>query len=240
MEAYSWLARAEFNAHRYAEATKYADDVYDLCVKELKKRPIDQEKHLPIAIGAAIEVQAGTMAAQGRRAEAVSLLQDALKKFAGTSIQTRTQKNLLLLTLDGKPAPALEGVALPKGKPAIVFFWAHWCPDCKAEAPILKRVLDEYGPKGLTLIAPTQKYGYVAGGAEAAPAAEIAYIEQIRKQYYDSVIPGPAAVSEKNFVRYGASTTPTMVLVDRTGVVRVYHPGAMKYEELQQALQKLM
>jgi hypothetical protein len=30
------------------------------------------------------------------------------------------------------------------------------------------------------------------------------------------------------------------VLVDRLGVVRVYHPGAMTYAELRQALQRVM
>ncbi|MEQ1945575.1 MAG: redoxin family protein [Bryobacteraceae bacterium] len=240
LEAFSWLARAQYAAKRYPQAAQTAEEVYDLCLAELKKRPLDREKHLPIALGASVEVQANSMAQQGRRAEAVSYLQDEVKKYAGTSIQTRIQKNLLLLTLEGKPAPALEGVTLPKGKPAVIFFWAHWCPDCKAEAPILKRIRAEYGPKGLTVIAPTQKYGYTVRGEDASPATEVAYIEQIRKQYYEGVIDGPAPVSEANFVRYGASTTPTMVLVDRTGMVRVYHPGAMKYEELQQAIEKLM
>ena len=39
-------------------------------------------------------------------------------------------------------------------------------------------------------------------------------------------------VSEENFKNYGASTTPTLVLIDRQGLVRMYHPGQMPYEEL--------
>jgi hypothetical protein len=39
-------------------------------------------------------------------------------------------------------------------------------------------------------------------------------------------------VSEETFANYGSSTTPTMVLVDREGVVRLYHPGEMTYAEL--------
>jgi len=244
LEAESWVARAEFTSRRYPQAMQFAQDVYDLSLQELKKRPLDREPHLPMALGAAIEVQAGSMAAQGRRSEAVAYLQQAVRQFAATSIRTRIQKNLLLLTLEGKPAPALDGVVLPKGKPALIFFWAHWCPDCKAEAPILMRIRAEYGPKGLAFIAPTQKYGYVAGGADATPAVELTYIEQIRRKFYAGLMEGPARapspVNEANFVRYGASTTPTLVLVDRTGIVRVYHPGAMTYAELQQALQRVM
>jgi thioredoxin-related protein len=43
-------------------------------------------------------------------------------------------------------------------------------------------------------------------------------------------------VSEENFREWGASTTPTVVLIDRTGVVRLYHPGRMTYEELAAAV----
>jgi thioredoxin-related protein len=39
-------------------------------------------------------------------------------------------------------------------------------------------------------------------------------------------------VSEANFQRFGASTTPTLVLIDRQGIVRLYHPGAMPYQQL--------
>lgn len=240
LEAMSWLARAELESRNYPAAQGYSQQIYDLSVAQLKKRPLDQESHLPIALGAAIEVQAGVMAAQGRRSEAVTYLQQQEQRYAATSIRTRIHKNILLLTLEGKPAPPLERLILPKGKPALLFFWAHWCPDCKAEIPILARIKSEFTPQGLAFLAPTQKYGYVAGGADAAPAVELAYIEQVRQRYYAGIVDGPATVSEANFSRYGASTTPTLVLVDRTGIVRLYHPGAMNYAELRQAVARVV
>ena len=240
LEAFSWLARVEFDSHNYVPAEKFAHEIYSLSAEQLKKRPLDREPHLPIALGAAIEIQAGTLAAQGRRSEAVTFLQEQAKTFATTSILARIRKNLLLLTLEGKPAPPLDGIALPQGKPALVFFWAHWCPDCKAEIPILARIKAEYAPQGLVFLAPTQKYGYVAGGVDAAPAVETSYIEQVRRTYYSGVIDGPAPVSEANFTRYGASTTPTLVLIDRAGIVRLYHPGAMTYADLREAVEKVV
>jgi thiol-disulfide isomerase/thioredoxin len=239
LEAESWLARAEFLSHRYPQAAQYAQETYDLAAGLLKTRPRDREPHLPIALGAAIEVQSGVLAAQGRRAEAVSFLQQQETLYAATSIRTRIHKNLLLLTLEGKPAPALVGAAIPKGQPALVFFWAHWCGDCKTDIPVLARIKAEFAPKGLRMIFPTQKYGYAAG-KDAAPAVELAYIEQVRRALYGSLIEGPTLVNEANFVRYGASTIPTFVLIDRQGIVRLYHPGVMDYGELRTAIARVL
>jgi len=239
LEAESWLGRAEFLSHRYSQAAQYAQETYDLAAGLLKTRSLDREPHLPIALGAAIEVQSGVLAAEGRRAEAVSYLQEQEAKYAATSIRTRIHKNLLLLTLEGKPAPALAGVTIPKGQPALVFFWAHWCGDCKTDIPVLARIKAEFAPKGLRLIFPTQKYGYAAG-KDAAPAEELAYIEKVRASLYGSLIDGPTLVNEVNFLRYGASTIPTFVLIDRQGIVRLYHPGVMDYGELRTAIARVL
>ena len=46
-----------------------------------------------------------------------------------------------------------------------------------------------------------------------------------------------AVVSERNFLAFGVSTAPTLALVDQGGIVRLYHPGGMKYEELTAAIE---
>ncbi|HLH40325.1 MAG TPA: TlpA disulfide reductase family protein [Bryobacteraceae bacterium] len=239
LEALSWMGRAELQLKNYDAAGKFAAETYQLSTAALRNRKLDDDSSLPIALGAAIEVEANILAARNQRSEAVAYLQDQLKTFYSTSIRARIQKNLNLLTMEGKPAPALQAVSLPKGKPVLIFFWAHWCMDCKAEAPVLARILQEFGPKGLTLVAPTQRYGYIGSGEDAPPDVELRYIEKIRQERYSAIITSPAPVNEENFRRYGASTTPTLVLVDRAGIVRMYHPGAMQYEELRAAVAKL-
>jgi protein-disulfide isomerase len=45
-------------------------------------------------------------------------------------------------------------------------------------------------------------------------------------------------LSKQNFNAYGASTTPTLVVLNRAGQVEMYHPGAMPYDELRAAVEK--
>jgi thiol-disulfide isomerase/thioredoxin len=241
LEADSWVGRGDLFAKNYAAALQNAEEVRNLCIKQLTGRKLDAEPSLPTALGAAIEVTAQAIAAQGRRAEAVTFLQAELATYRATSIGARIQKNINLLSLVGKPAPPLDvtvGVTGPHprplsahaGHPVLLFFWAHWCSDCKAEIPIVRRL------KGIEVIAPTQHYGYVAGGVDAPPSIETPYIAKVFAQYYSGLGNIETPLSEANFARYGVSTTPTIVLVNAAGIVTLYHPGAMTHEELTAAL----
>jgi thiol-disulfide isomerase/thioredoxin len=249
LEALSWLGRGSLAAKQFEKAETFAKETQRLSLAELKKRPLDAEPHLPLALGAAIEVQAQILNERGQRAEAVAFLRRELALYRTTSIRARLQKNINLLSLEGKIAPALDEreflgskpvpLSALKGSPVLVFFWAHWCPDCKQEVAILTEIEKEYSAKHLVLVAPTQRYGYVAKGEEAGPAAELKYIDEVRHKFYHDLLDIPAPVSEENFKNYGASTTPTLVLIDRQGIVRLYHPGAMTLEELRAALNRL-
>jgi thiol-disulfide isomerase/thioredoxin len=236
LEAYSWLGRGALAAKNYDAAQRYAAETKKQALAMLKGRTLDAERHLPIALGAAIEVHGQTLAARGDLAAALEYLNSELATYRNTSIRTRIQKNINLLGLEGKQAPRLEGVKLLR-KPTLLFFWAHWCPDCKAMAPILAEVQKEF--PNVAVIGPTQLYGYAERGRDAVPAEERAYIRSVQKEFYSGVKGMPAPVSEENFKVYGASTTPTVVLLDRDGIVRMYHPGRMTYEELRPKLEAL-
>lgn len=242
LEALSWLARGLLDARQYEPAERYAAETRRLVLQKLPGHKMDEERHLPVALGASIEVQAQVLAAHGARGEAIAFLRRELATYSNTSIAPRIQKNINLLTLEGKPAPPLEITEWLGPKPAplvqlkghlvLLFFWAHWCGDCKAEVPELARLLAQYKSKGLVLIGPTQRYGYIAGGDDASREQETRYIDAVRNQYYYALSGMSVPVSEANFQRFGASTTPTLVLIDRQGIVRLYHPGAMPYQQL--------
>jgi len=248
--ALSWLARGALDAHRLDQAESYAAETRKLALELLGTRKPDSDRWLPTALGASIEVHAQALAARGERPEAIAFLREQLRLFGATSLHERIRKNINLLTLEGKPAPPLEEgdwfgpkpapLAALRGHPVLLFFWAHWCPDCKAEAPVLASVRNTYGPKGLVLVGPTRLYGYVAGGEEAVPAAEKQYIEQVWRRDYAALADMPVPFSATNFLAYGASTTPTLILIDRAGVVRFYHPGAASEAELSARIQAIL
>ena len=58
VEAFSWLGRGAVAAKNYDAAMTYAARTYEIVEEQLKTRKLDDEARLPIALGAAIEVQA--------------------------------------------------------------------------------------------------------------------------------------------------------------------------------------
>jgi thiol-disulfide isomerase/thioredoxin len=155
------------------------------------------------------------------------------------------------LALVGKEAPILEAsvwfgskppsIASLRGKVVLLFFWAHWCPNCKAEVFPIANVVRKYGSKGLVLIGPTRYYGYAVRGEAAPPEVEKPYIDVIRREYYALLASMPVPISSANFDHYGAnSSTPTLVLLDRRGIVRWHHPGSVAEQELAAQIEAIL
>ncbi|HEY3349287.1 MAG TPA: thioredoxin domain-containing protein [Thermoanaerobaculia bacterium] len=96
-------------------------------VRALRRPPLHHSKRVP----------------EHGRGAALKFLETESAHAKDTELRCRIRKNVNLLALEGQPAPEIQGAALG-GRPAVLFFWAHWCGDCRAQAPILGRVLS-YG-----------------------------------------------------------------------------------------------
>lgn len=249
MAALSWMARGTYAAGEYDLATQYSVDSYELAVAALRTSSLE-DRNLETALGAAIETDALVRAARGDRSSAVYFLERAMETYRDTPIHKRLQKNINVLSLAGKPAPAIvapEYVGTSaqtldelKGNVVLLFFWAHWCPDCKAQGPAIASALDKYRSQGLRVIAPTQRFGYITRGEDASPDNELRHIEQVTDESYAFLGDESVPVSDENHKLYGVSTTPTVVLVDREGIVRLYRPGQLSEDDLDAAIRELL
>src|SRR5581483_5161255 len=115
--ALSWMARGSLDAKDYNHADAWAAETRKVSDALLQRRKLDADDYLPTAVGASIEVHAQVMAAHGERGEAVEWLREQARAFAGTSIVERIRKNVNLLSMEGKPAPALEEADWVGAKP---------------------------------------------------------------------------------------------------------------------------
>ena len=89
-EAMSWIARAQLGRRDFDAALLTSEKTYELASRAAQQHPLDSERHLPVALGAAIEVHAQALAGRGERAKAVTLLRGELGRYGKTSIATRS------------------------------------------------------------------------------------------------------------------------------------------------------
>ncbi len=237
-DAVAWLARGAFIMKNPELTRTYLARAKRITGDLAKKTRPEDDPYLAAAIGAVVEVQARLFASEGSTDKAVALLESELPHWSLWAIQARIQKNLDLLTLEGKPAPALEPGM--HGHPVLLFLWGHWCSDCTGEAPIIARIRQRYESRGLVIVAPTRRIGSVNGDDRATPEQEDAEIERVWKESYPGLADVPHRVDQSAMLAYGVSSTPTLVLIDRAGVVRMYCPFRMSEPDLARHIDALL
>jgi thiol-disulfide isomerase/thioredoxin len=242
LNAVGWLARGATMLGKAEAAWAY--------VAEVRRETLEEKPGLETALGAAIEAEGRLRAQRDGRGAALRFFESEFARAKDTELRCRIRKNVNLLSLEGQPAPELvvaeHAGAAPRrladleGRPSVLFFWAHWCGDCRAQAPILGRVLEKYRAKGLAVIAPTRLFGTGAENKPATPAEEKAQIEKVWKEFYSMLDDVSAPIDTETMVRYGVSSNPTLVLVDRKGLVRLYTPTRLSEAELSRRIEELL
>jgi thiol-disulfide isomerase/thioredoxin len=241
----SWLARGALLLGDEAKAKRYAGEVRahvtDATAKGAK---LEDDHALELAWGTAIEVETQLLEHKSGSRKAAEFLRGELAKTSGpVALRSRLNKRLNMMTLAGTAAPELvvedfAGEARPpalaalKGKPVVLFLWAEWCGDCKGMARALAHARKTHA--GVVLVGLTRYYD-----DEDKRAAEKARVEDVWKTVYADVGTMPIVISTASMERYGGSSTPTFVFIDRTGIVRWYTPTRLTEEALDQAIAKI-
>jgi len=119
-----------------------------------------------------------------------------------------------------------------RGRIVVLDFWATWCVPCQQELPILQRVYDK--TKGRSDVAFFAVDGVVAdtpGDAGDTAMGAVAYFD--RAGYTIPLAWDGGAVLEKAFALHGF---PTLLVLDKSGQVRMRHVGFVGSEDLERTL----
>lgn len=120
--------------------------------------------------------------------------------------------NFSLTNIDGNKTASLSDY---RGQAVLIFFWATWCPYCKAEMPAVEMVYKAYKDKGFTVLA-------VDVGESAGLARQYQDAHDITFPILDD--PNRSAASA-----YDVTAFPTYFFVDPSGVISSINIGSVGY-----------
>jgi thiol-disulfide isomerase/thioredoxin len=127
-----------------------------------------------------------------------------------------------------------------QGKVILIDFWATWCGPCIGALPRLSRWQKEHEAEGLEIIGLTRYYGMSYG----LPADEPGELKFVKNFVKSQRLPYEIAVAKDgaNHAFYNANTLPTVVLIDRKGIIRYITTGSSstRDDETEKMLEKLL
>jgi thiol-disulfide isomerase/thioredoxin len=168
---------------------------------------------LILTIMIAIAVTAPALSMQGSQAAAPS-----------GSAELKALPPINLQDFDGKTVPAEKF----KGKIVVLDFWATWCVPCLAEIPVLNRLQEKYGDKGLKVV------GVAMASGEAK---EVKPFIARNKMKYTVLMGDDDQAYDFNVVAF-----PTTYLITRDLKVfrRYIGAGPRKTSQIEDDIQKLL
>ncbi len=155
--------------------------------------------------------------------------------------------------LIGRPAPAFQlpsmdgaqsvSTAAFKGQLTLVNFWATWCAGCKDEHPILMALSRQPGLQMVGINYKELQASELSGQATQSPESlqkarlrSQAWLQKNGQAFGQNLMDMDGRVG----MDFGVYGLPETYLIDRDGVVRFKHAGALTPEVVQQKLLPLL
>ncbi|MCC6200715.1 MAG: protein disulfide oxidoreductase [Moraxellaceae bacterium] len=93
------------------------------------------------------------------------------------------------------------------GRPVALYFWAEWCPVCRAEAHVVTRVMKDYPVLTIAM--------------QSGSVAEVTQVLQKRELDWPTLVDADGAITRQ----YGLPGVPGLVLLDKQGMIRFVEVG---------------
>jgi thiol-disulfide isomerase/thioredoxin len=170
------------------------------------------------------------------------------QKRSATSGYLQVRDRSTQMSLLGREAPEISVKEWIKGGPVsladfrgrvvLLEFWATWCKPCQEMFPKLKKLHEQERSRGLEVIALTRHYMAYRGPADSMTEERQLMLSMVTEHGVDFHV--GIAEDERLQGIYGANGLPTVVLIDRNGIIRYAGPGEddMTFnKQLQQSLE---
>jgi cytochrome c biogenesis protein CcmG/thiol:disulfide interchange protein DsbE len=128
--------------------------------------------------------------------------------------------------LVGRPSPAFEGVIVAGdgvgdrisrqaslGRPVLLDFWASWCAPCRASIPIVSRLARAHAAAGLITVGVNIEWD--------RPVRHVVLAHRSLGGAFPTLQDEAGRMQQA----FGVTSIPTLVLIDRRGVVRRVEVG---------------
>jgi cytochrome c biogenesis protein CcmG/thiol:disulfide interchange protein DsbE len=130
-----------------------------------------------------------------------------------------------------QPGAAPEGARIRledlRGQVVVLDFWASWCGPCRASIPHMNEIAERYRERGVSV---------VGVNSEPMPPERLALVARAWRFAYPVV----SDATMEAELAYRVDAYPTLVLVDRGGVVREVYYGAPGKAELAARIKSLL
>ena len=180
---------------------------------------------------------------QAQAAEANPTAISTESETTGSSAQTDYHKsNDPLVSNDYGPAPEFNNdtwlnsdkplkIADQKGKVVLIEFWTFECINCIHTLPAMNGFYDKYHDKGLVIM--TDHFPEFAAERD---------VNNVRQALVDDKIKYPVAIDNDGITwnAYEQRYWPTMILVDKRGIMRYRAVGEHDYSRTDAAIQALL
>lgn len=131
-----------------------------------------------------------------------------------------------------------------RGQVVVLFFWAPWCPSCRELTPSIVDIYNENKDQGLIVIGYSRLYGEYRDDVEdKGKVKREEELEYIKKKYLERkkiLYPVLIAEDKADYETYKISGIPTLVVIDKKGIITFTKMGGGNIPLLKQKIKQLL